>query len=190
MLHRPAVVLRALSKGANKFGTAVWRRPSSALPVRAHWVMSNLAQQAHCSSRSSWQQRGRNDLRDKISAFNQACSFSSVAPETVIVCDTPEEYDAAVATAADQQKLVVSYFTASWCGPCKMIAPTFSQLSAKYAERAVFLKIDVDDNDQVAMDNNISMMPTFLFQRDGEQLAEMAGADKNQLISLVESLTA
>lgn len=48
-------------------------------------------------------------------------------------------YDTAVAEAGD--KLIVSYFTAAWCGPCKAIAPIYSELSNKYADKVTFIKV-------------------------------------------------
>ena len=43
------------------------------------------------------------------------------------------------------EKPVVCDFFATWCGPCKMLAPVFEQMSEKFADRAVFIKVDVDE---------------------------------------------
>uniref|UniRef100_A0A7N5K1T6 Thioredoxin domain-containing protein n=1 Tax=Ailuropoda melanoleuca TaxID=9646 RepID=A0A7N5K1T6_AILME len=58
-----------------------------------------------------------------------------------------DEFNKALADAGC--KLVVIDFTATWCGPCKMIAPFFEQLSLDHPD-AVFLKVDVDDAQDVA----------------------------------------
>jgi thiol-disulfide isomerase/thioredoxin len=50
-----------------------------------------------------------------------------------------EEYDHAVEGAGDQ--LIVSYFTAAWCGPCKMISPVYADLSNKHAGAVTFIKV-------------------------------------------------
>ena len=59
-------------------------------------------------------------------------------------------------------KLIICYFTASWCGPCKMISPDIETLG-KEATNVLVLKIDVDDCDEVASQCKIDCMPTFKF---------------------------
>merc|ERR1711994_1026486 len=65
------------------------------------------------------------------------------------------------------RKLVVIDFYATWCGPCKMIAPKLEEMS-KTKTNVVFLKVDVDEAEDVAMEYNISAMPTFLFMKNGK----------------------
>lgn len=79
-----------------------------------------------------------------------------------------------------EQKLVVVDFTATWCGPCTMIAPFFKQLSTKYPN-AVFLKVDVDKCPGTAAANEVTSMPTFLFFRNRTVLDKMRGANKQGL---------
>lgn len=78
------------------------------------------------------------------------------------------------------QKLVVVDFTATWCGPCTMIAPFFKQLSSKYPN-AVFLKVDVDKCPGTAAANEVSSMPTFIFFRARTVLDRIRGANKQGL---------
>jgi thioredoxin len=77
-------------------------------------------------------------------------------------------------------KLVVVDFTASWCGPCKRVAPFFEEFSNKY-QRAVFLKVDVDECQETAAANKITAMPTFVFFRNKTKIDQMSGADTNAL---------
>merc|ERR1711988_1014238 len=65
---------------------------------------------------------------------------------------------------------VVVDFTASWCGPCKMIAPFFQELADKYGEGYTFCKIDVDEEDDCAAEHGISAMPTFLAFKGGAKV--------------------
>ena len=76
-------------------------------------------------------------------------------------------------------------FTASWCGPCKMIAPFFEELAAKYPG-VVFVKVDVDDLDDLAADCGISAMPTFQVYSNGVKVQELTGADKGKLEDLAK----
>lgn len=101
-----------------------------------------------------------------------------------IVIGTLDEFEDALKEAGD--KLVIVDFTATWCGPCKMIGPVFDALAAEYGERAVFLKVDVDENGETAQDCGIRAMPTFQFYKGGGKVAEFAGADKAKLLELLK----
>lgn len=83
-------------------------------------------------------------------------------------------------------KLVVVDFTATWCGPCRMIAPVFESLSERYAGRAVFLKVDVDEASDVSQYCSVSAMPTFHGYKNNLLVFQFSGADKNQLEYEVE----
>jgi len=84
-------------------------------------------------------------------------------------------------------RLVVVDFTASWCGPCKRIAPVFAELAAKYSHN-LFLKVDVDECPQTANDNKVQAMPTFMFFKNGQKIDSIRGADPEALESKVREL--
>ncbi|XP_054265332.1 thioredoxin-like protein 1 [Macrosteles quadrilineatus] len=77
-------------------------------------------------------------------------------------------------------KLVVVDFTASWCGPCKRIAPIYDQLAIKYPS-ATFLKVDVNVCQDTAMAQGVTAMPTFIFYKNGERIDHMSGANPQLL---------
>ena len=81
----------------------------------------------------------------------------------------------------------VMYFTATWCPPCKMIAPIYTELSTKYPDVA-FGKIDVDENQDAAGEFQISAVPTFIFSKSDETVNKFSGADKVQLEKLIQDL--
>uniref|UniRef100_A0A8C6UEM5 Thioredoxin n=1 Tax=Neogobius melanostomus TaxID=47308 RepID=A0A8C6UEM5_9GOBI len=86
-------------------------------------------------------------------------------------------------------KLVVVDFTASWCGPCKMIAPVFEVRSPPYENKdVVFLKVDVDEASDVSEKCGISSMPTFQFYKNGEKLEQFSGASEEKLRATVAKL--
>ncbi|KAF2073175.1 hypothetical protein CYY_005528 [Polysphondylium violaceum] len=85
------------------------------------------------------------------------------------------------------KKLVVVDFTATWCGPCQMIAPEFESLSKQHPD-VVFLKVDVDQCKNTAQEHRVSSMPTFHFWLDNRKVDEFSGADRNKLKSTIERL--
>lgn len=78
------------------------------------------------------------------------------------------------------QKLVVVDFSATWCGPCNMIAPFYKQLATKYPNVS-FIKVDVDKCPGTAAAHSVQAMPTFIFFRNRVELDRIRGADKSAL---------
>ena len=81
-------------------------------------------------------------------------------------------------------KLVVIDFFATWCGPCKMISPKIEAMAGEMSN-VVFLKVDVDEAEDVAQEYNISAMPTFIFLKNGQKVADLMGANADKLTELV-----
>ncbi len=96
---------------------------------------------------------------------------------------TGAEFDAVVSKAGP--KTVVVDFTASWCPPCKGIAPVFEKL-AKEFPHMVFCKVDVDENKETAEKFGIKAMPTFKFLKAGSEIDQLQGADPDKLRALIE----
>jgi len=94
---------------------------------------------------------------------------------------TKEEFDSELKAAGD--KPVVVDFHATWCGPCKIIAPFLEELATKHTDFVV-LKIDVDVNEDVAQDCSIEAMPTFLVFKNGNEVDRLMGASKEKLEAL------
>ncbi|XP_074425232.1 thioredoxin isoform X1 [Larus michahellis] len=76
------------------------------------------------------------------------------------------EFEAELKSAGE--KLIVVDFSATWCGPCKMIKPFFHSLCEKYGD-VVFIEIDVDDAQDVATHCDVKCMPTFQFYKNGKK---------------------
>ena len=65
---------------------------------------------------------------------------------------------------------------ATWCGPCRMLAPIISELAEQYAGRIVVGKCDVEENDDIAMEFGVRNIPTILFFKNGQLVDKFVGA--------------
>jgi thioredoxin 2 len=71
---------------------------------------------------------------------------------------------------------VIVDFWAPWCGPCKMFAPTFSQVAHQFNGKAVFVKVNTEQQQQLAAQFGIRSIPTLMIFKNGQKITEMAGA--------------
>ncbi|MDB4908148.1 MAG: thioredoxin [Gemmatimonadetes bacterium] len=72
--------------------------------------------------------------------------------------------------------LTVVDFWATWCGPCRMIAPILDQLSVDYADKLKVTKLDVDANIKTATRFNVRSIPMLIFFKDGKVVDQIVGA--------------
>lgn len=78
-------------------------------------------------------------------------------------------------------------FWAQWCGPCKMIAPALDELAQTYAGRAKVVKVDIDQNREVAMKYHVRSIPMLLLFKNGQVEATQIGAvGKAQLEQMLD----
>ena len=88
-----------------------------------------------------------------------------------------------IAKTGDQ--LIVVDFTAAWCGPCQKIKPIFTQLANEFPH-VIFVKVDVDLNQETAQACKVTAMPTFQFFKEGKMVHTVRGADPQALRDGVE----
>ncbi|PNS18312.1 thioredoxin [Sphaceloma murrayae] len=92
------------------------------------------------------------------------------------------EFDKAM---EDKETLMVLDCFATWCGPCKVIAPQVVKFSDTYPN-ARFYKLDVDEVPDVAQELGIRAMPTFLLFKGGEKVEEVVGANPKALEAAIQ----
>jgi len=76
----------------------------------------------------------------------------------------------------NSDKPVFVDFWAEWCGPCRMVSPTVEELSKEYKDKVNFVKVNVDQNNELASKYNVFSIPTLVIFRDGKVIAQTAGA--------------
>lgn len=78
-------------------------------------------------------------------------------------------------------------FYATWCGPCKMMHPILENVKSRVGDKARIVKIDVDEQQALAMQYRIQAVPTLMLFKNGQQVWRQSGVvQSNELVSLIE----
>ncbi len=72
-------------------------------------------------------------------------------------------------------KLMMVDFWAAWCGPCRMLGPVVEKLAEKYDGKATVAKVNVDEEQELAMRYGVMSIPTVVFFKDGKEIARKVG---------------
>ena len=89
-----------------------------------------------------------------------------------VIHATKNDFDKLLADNA----VVLVDFWATWCGPCRMVAPIMEQLAVKYAGRAVIAKVDVDEQNELAERFSVMSIPTVIVFKNGTAAAKSVGS--------------
>ncbi|VVA93165.1 unnamed protein product [Arabis nemorensis] len=128
--------------------------------------------------------------------FSNTClpdrrSFCFVAGNrsSFVELKSEEEFNNALSKARDGSVSSVFYYTAAWCGPCRLISPVMLELSEKYPHVTTY-KVDIDER---GLSNaigklNVAAVPTLQFFKGGVKKAEIVGVDVVKLRSVMEYL--
>ena len=86
-----------------------------------------------------------------------------------------------------ENKIVLVDFFATWCGPCRMIAPLIEQVAEEYDGKAVVAKVDIDEEQELAARFGIMSIPTLAVIKNGKLVHKSAGArPKDDILDLLE----
>jgi thioredoxin 1 len=80
------------------------------------------------------------------------------------------------------QGLVMIDFWAAWCGPCRIISPTVEELSKEYSGKIKVLKLNTDENSDIASRYQVMGIPTLMFFKDGAKLDQIVGVVPKQFL--------
>lgn len=92
---------------------------------------------------------------------------------------TDDNFEAEVKNA---QGVVLVDFFATWCGPCKMMAPVIDELSNEFEGKAKIGKLDVDENNKSASEFGVQSIPTLILFKDGKEVDRMIGFQSKEVL--------
>ena len=99
---------------------------------------------------------------------------------------TSANFDAEVLGAS--MPVVVDFF-ATWCGPCKMMAPVMDQMVEEYGDKVKIGKLDVDESGDIAARYGVMNIPTIILFKNGEMVNKLVGLqNKNSMKKAIETL--
>ncbi|EEF47384.1 thioredoxin F-type, chloroplastic [Ricinus communis] len=122
-------------------------------------------------------------------AFTVKSSLDTVGPRATVgqVTEVSKDTFWPIVKSAGDKTVVLDMYT-QWCGPCKIMAPKFQQLSEKYLD-VVFLKLDCNqDNKPLAKELGIRVVPTFKILKDNKVVKEVTGSKFDDLVAAIEAV--
>ncbi|KAM7277142.1 hypothetical protein ACFE04_019008 [Oxalis oulophora] len=100
--------------------------------------------------------------------------------ENVHLITSWDIWDKTISESCKDNKIVVANFSASWCNPCRKIAPTYCDLADKYTS-LIFITVDVDQLAELANKWEVKATPSFFYLKEGRQIDKIVGGDKEEL---------
>lgn len=130
----------------------------------------------------------RSAIKQSISQHSfvqQSRAFASFTSSRV--CNVDDDAELRTLLKANSSGLVVVDWTASWCSPCRVIAPYYEELSAMPENQSItFIKADIDELPDASREAGVEAVPTFHFIKDNKMVAQLQGANMNKLKDLLE----
>ncbi|GAA0165379.1 oxidoreductase [Lithospermum erythrorhizon] len=121
--------------------------------------------------------------------YRNFSSQSPSGPSNLVVIESEEQFNDSLRKACDEDFPAIFYFTAAWCGPCRLLSPIIGQLSEKYPHVTTF-KVDIDKEGLAGPLGKLAItaVPTLHFFQKGKKASEVVGADVQRLKDTMEEL--
>ncbi|KAL2349313.1 hypothetical protein Fmac_003313 [Flemingia macrophylla] len=110
---------------------------------------------------------------------------SSVSSTNILSFHSTAKWNAHFKALKETNKLMVLDFTATWCGPCKLMDPVIQEFAAKFTD-VEFIKIDVEELMQVSQALQVHQLPTFVLVKKGKVTDRVEGVKKEELKRSIE----
>nr|XP_009793201.1 PREDICTED: thioredoxin O1, mitochondrial-like [Nicotiana sylvestris] len=116
-------------------------------------------------------------------------SWLITGPSNIVSIESEEQFNTSLRKVQDESLPAIFYFTAVWCGPCRLLSPVIGQLSEKYPHVTTY-KVDIDKEGlgNALSKLNIHSVPTLHFFQNGKKTSEVIGADVQRLKDTMEEL--
>ncbi|KAA1081419.1 hypothetical protein PGT21_035395 [Puccinia graminis f. sp. tritici] len=122
------------------------------------------------------------------SNFNNSSHSIHLLINTMSVASlrTLDEFHSAIGQGSEADSFAIVDFSATWCGPCKVISPIFEKLASEdQTGKVKYYKVDVDEAREIASEAGISAMPTFIVYKKGSPVDSLKGASQPGLTQLI-----
>ncbi|ERN13664.1 thioredoxin F-type, chloroplastic [Amborella trichopoda] len=130
---------------------------------------------------------GEVSLREKANRISVKGSLEMAEPVVGQVTAVNKDTFWPIVNAAGNKVVVLDMYT-QWCGPCKVIAPKFQELSEKYSD-VIFLKLDCNqENKPLAKELGIRVVPTFKILKENKVVKEVTGAKLDDLVAAIDTV--
>ncbi len=118
-----------------------------------------------------------------VTVVPSVTKFANEKGEVIILTDANFQQ------AVNTDKITVVDFWATWCGPCRAVAPIIKELAKDYKDKVNIAKLDVDENPEIAKQLNVSAIPVMYFFKNGKIVDRVLGAKpKANYVRIIEKL--
>ena len=121
-------------------------------------------------------------MKKTATAKNRPCWLWIILKKIMVKKISQNEFNEVTAS-----EVAVIDFSATWCGPCKMLAPVLDEVSEEYAGKVNFFNVDVDENPDLAMQYKIMNIPALVVLKKGEKVDTQVGfAPKENIVEFIK----